>query len=42
VVSLGGWQIRDAGGQPVPGLRTAGTPQAAVELVYAELDGGQP
>jgi hypothetical protein len=32
VVSLGGWQVLDAAGQPVPGLEYADSPDEAVEL----------
>ncbi|MBX6722497.1 MAG: TIGR00725 family protein [Dactylosporangium sp.] len=32
VISLGGWQILDSTGQPVPGVETADSPEAAVEL----------
>jgi uncharacterized protein (TIGR00725 family) len=39
VVSLHGWQILDADGCPVPGVRTADTPEAAVDAVFAELNG---
>ena len=31
VVQLAGWQIRDADGEPLPGLRHAGTPQEALD-----------
>jgi uncharacterized protein (TIGR00725 family) len=31
VVQLGGWQIRDAAGRPLPGPRRARTPQEALE-----------
>jgi uncharacterized protein (TIGR00725 family) len=31
VVQLGGWQIHDAGGHPLPGLRHARTPQEALD-----------
>lgn len=30
VVQLGGWQVRDANGVPLPGIRRAGTPEEAV------------
>lgn len=32
VVQLGGWQVRDAAGRPLPGPRPARTPQEALEL----------
>jgi uncharacterized protein (TIGR00725 family) len=32
VVQLGGWQIRDADGRPVPGPITASSPEEAVRL----------
>ncbi|WBQ06830.1 LOG family protein [Kribbella sp. CA-293567] len=32
VICLGGWQILDADGHPVPGLEVADTPEHAVEL----------
>ncbi len=32
VISLGGWQVVDAGGRLVPGIHQAATPEAAVEL----------
>jgi uncharacterized protein (TIGR00725 family) len=32
VVQLGGWQIRDVAGRPLPGPRPARTPQEALEL----------
>nr|MBA3489022.1 LOG family protein [Longispora sp. (in: high G+C Gram-positive bacteria)] len=32
VISLGGWSIHDAQGDPVGGILTAATPQKAVEL----------
>jgi hypothetical protein len=32
VVSLGGWQLRDPHGDPVPGLQLAGSPEQAVSL----------
>ena len=32
VVQLGGWQIRDAAGRPVPGPITASSPDEAVRL----------
>ncbi|HEU5160313.1 MAG TPA: TIGR00725 family protein [Streptosporangiaceae bacterium] len=32
VVQLGGWQIRDAAGRPLPGLWRARTPEEALEL----------
>ena len=32
VVQLAGWQVRDAGGEPLPGLRYAATPADAVRL----------
>jgi uncharacterized protein (TIGR00725 family) len=32
VVQLGGWQVRDAGGRPVPGPVTASSPEEAVRL----------
>ena len=34
VVSLGGWQIRDSAGRPVPGIDLADTPEAATELAF--------
>jgi uncharacterized protein (TIGR00725 family) len=34
VISLGGWQVRDARGQPVPGVEVAESPEAAVELAF--------
>jgi predicted Rossmann-fold nucleotide-binding protein len=35
VVSLGGWQVRDRYGQPVPGMVTAADPADAVRLALA-------
>lgn len=35
VVSLGGWRVLDAGGEPVPGVLAASTPAEAVELAMA-------
>jgi uncharacterized protein (TIGR00725 family) len=32
VVQLGGWQIRDADGEPLPGVRHAHTPAEALDL----------
>jgi hypothetical protein len=32
VVQLGGWQVYDAGGRPVPGPITASSPEEAVRL----------
>ena len=32
VVQLGGWQLRDAGGHPVPGPPNAGSPEEALRL----------
>jgi uncharacterized protein (TIGR00725 family) len=32
VVQLGGWQLRDAAGRPVPGPRDAGSPEEALAL----------
>jgi uncharacterized protein (TIGR00725 family) len=32
VVGLGGWRVLDQAGQPVPGLRLAGSPEEAVRL----------
>ena len=39
VVSLGGWQILDADGRPVPGVRTVDNPEAASDLVFTALAG---
>jgi uncharacterized protein (TIGR00725 family) len=39
VVTLGGWQIRDATGRPVPGVVSVGSPEAAVEAVFTRLGG---
>jgi uncharacterized protein (TIGR00725 family) len=36
VVSLGGWQVLDQDGQPVPGIDVAESPEAAVELALAD------
>ncbi|MBT8223917.1 MAG: TIGR00725 family protein [Dactylosporangium sp.] len=36
VVSLGGWQILDANGAPVPGIHHVETPEAAVDLATAQ------
>ena len=38
VVSIGGWAVTDAHGDPVA-LQTAQTPAQAVEWVWAQLDG---
>jgi uncharacterized protein (TIGR00725 family) len=35
VISLGGWQVLDADGQPVGGVDQAGTPEEAVESALA-------
>lgn len=32
VVSLGGWQLLDGGGRPVPGIQVADSPEHAVDL----------
>ncbi len=37
VVSLGGWQVLDSGGQPVPGIMLADSPEAAADLALAAL-----
>jgi uncharacterized protein (TIGR00725 family) len=39
VVSLGGWQVVDAAGEPVPGAVVAADPAAAVELALAGMSG---
>jgi uncharacterized protein (TIGR00725 family) len=33
IVSIGGWSVRDAGGEPVAGIRVAATPSEAVRMV---------
>jgi len=35
VISLGGWQLLDADGQPIGGVEQANTPEEAVELALA-------
>jgi uncharacterized protein (TIGR00725 family) len=42
VVSLGGWQILDTEGQPVPGILLADTPAAACELALVRSPGATP
>ena len=37
VVVLGGWQVLDAAGRPVPGVEHADTPDDAVGTVFARL-----
>jgi uncharacterized protein (TIGR00725 family) len=37
VVSLGGWQVIDAAGEPVPGVVTADDPVTAVELALSAV-----
>jgi hypothetical protein len=39
VVTLGGWQIRDATGRPVSGVVSVESPEAAVEAVLTRLGG---
>jgi uncharacterized protein (TIGR00725 family) len=36
VVSLGGWQVLDCEGRPIPGIAVADTPDAAAELALAQ------
>jgi uncharacterized protein (TIGR00725 family) len=40
VIALGGWQVLDRDGLPVPGIEVADSPAAAVELALA--GGGRP
>ena len=37
VISLGGWQVLDGDGLPLPGIEVARTPEAATELALAAL-----
>jgi uncharacterized protein (TIGR00725 family) len=37
VISLGGWQVVDAAGEPVPGVQVAADAAAAVELALAAM-----
>jgi uncharacterized protein (TIGR00725 family) len=39
VVTLGGWQVRDATGRPVPGIEAVDSPARAVEAVFTRLGG---
>jgi len=36
VISLGGWQILDTDGRPVPGIDVVATPEDAVALAMAK------
>jgi uncharacterized protein (TIGR00725 family) len=38
VISLGGWQVQDQQGQPVPGIESAPTPEAAIEMACGATD----
>jgi uncharacterized protein (TIGR00725 family) len=40
VVQLGGWELRDEQGNPIPGVHRAGSPQHAVELAYSATASG--
>ena len=40
VVSLGGWQLQDHNGDPVPGLHTADSPEQAVALALGSAPPG--
>jgi uncharacterized protein (TIGR00725 family) len=39
VVSLGGWQVLDRDGRPVPGIHAVDSPEAATETVFTLLGG---
>jgi uncharacterized protein (TIGR00725 family) len=36
VISLGGWQVLDGAGQPVPGVEAVDSPEVAAELALAQ------
>ena len=40
VVSLGGWQVLDAGGRPVTGVTVAADPEQAVAVALGPLENG--
>jgi uncharacterized protein (TIGR00725 family) len=42
VVSLGGWQVLDAGGHPITGITVAADPEQAVAAALGPLDDVQP
>jgi uncharacterized protein (TIGR00725 family) len=42
VVSLGGWQVLDQDGRPVPGIDLVESPEAATELALADRDTSVP
>lgn len=38
VVSIGGWQLLDASGKPIPGIEVVDSPERAVEAVFASRE----
>ncbi|KWX03861.1 dethiobiotin synthetase [Carbonactinospora thermoautotrophica] len=42
VITLGGWQLLDRHGRPVPGIQQADNPEHAVDLAFATKPAGQP